>query len=184
MKLGCRTNEVEYSCFFQLFSLKKSIISSLKLSQAVWVLVFREAKKTSSQATPTKCSWGHRVPVPSRQKAPGDPRDGMRRVPVPFPSHSQVACLGKQYGLAPGLSGSAVSQISQKTVSGVLFLLAALELSPDFGERSVGAGCQPGGRHGAPVPCLESVVGMRLPHPFPPGAPPPLLRQDFGAQLG
>lgn len=117
---------------------------------------------------------GHRVPVPSQQKVPGEPRDRRRRVPVHFPSLSPLgACLGKQWGPAAGLGGSASPRISQKTVSEMLFYPGHLRAVSDFGERSVGAGCQPGKRHGALMPCPGGVVGMRLPQPFLPGARPP-----------
>lgn len=148
------------------------------------MLVFREAKRTSSQATPTECSWGHRVPIPSQQKVPGEPRDGIR-VPVPFPSHSPL-------GSTPGKAGRTSHRAGRlrghpdltENGVGVLFILAALQLSPDSGESSAGAGCQPGKRHGARMPCPKGVVGMRLPHPFLPEARPPPLSQDYGPQLG
>ncbi|CAN8196205.1 unnamed protein product [Coccothraustes coccothraustes] len=163
-------NESDYSWFSQLFSQVESITSSLKLLRGVWVLVIREAKKTSSQAAHGAIG----CPFQASRKCLGSPGTGgeeslsLSRVTLPL-----AACLGKQYGLAPGLGGSEATRLSQKTVSGVLFILAALELSPDFGERSVGSGCLPGKRHGARMPCPERVVGMRLPHPFPPGSRPP-----------
>lgn len=52
VKAGCGTNEDDYSWFFQIFSVE-NMISSLMLLQVVWILIFREAKKTSSQAITT-----------------------------------------------------------------------------------------------------------------------------------
>lgn len=52
VKVGCGTNEDDYSWFFQIFSVE-NMISSLMLLQVVWIPIFREAKKTSSQAITT-----------------------------------------------------------------------------------------------------------------------------------